>query len=509
VTLDVVADRRLHPATFLTRTIRALPRYVVGLPAVVGLTSDTDLGILLLLALGGAAVAAAGAYLFWRRFGYGVGDREIVIESGILQRQRRVIPFDRIQDIDIEQGLLARLFGTAKVRIETGGGAKDEGTLDSVSLTEAHSLREKLRRGHAAAGARVQADQSDSAAVAEPLLFHMDFKRVLIAGLFNFSLVYLAVIFGSFEYLEALFGVDPLKLEWIEPARALAQTATWGLTVLALCMILLLGIVAGVLRTVARDYGFRLTRAGGGLRRRRGLLTLSEALIPFRRVQLSVIRSGLIARAFGWFRLEFQTLGADAAKAGNQVAAPFARLHEVRRVLAELSPEDLPPEEDYVRVSKRHILRQSVRWLFWLVIPILVASLARPAALGLLLLVPLAIGAAALQWRHHRYCLTAPHIYVRSGFLHRRLWILPYERIQALAIVQGPLQRRLKLASLAIDTAGASALRPLHIVNLPTGDARSLSARLLAAHREARARIRGPERLDRNGGTATMRPEVP
>jgi putative membrane protein len=503
VTLQVVADRRLHPATFLTRTIRALPRYVVGLPAVVGLTSDADFGILLLIALGGAAVAAAGAYAFWRRFGYGVGEGEIVIESGILQRQRRVIPFDRIQDIDIEQGLLARMFGTAKVRIETGGGAKDEGSLDSVSLVEAHRLREVLRRGHADSGATE--DSSVPVAVEEPLLFHMDFKRVLLAGLFNFSLVYLAVIFGSFEYLEALFGFDPLKMEWIEPARALAQTATWGLTALALSIILLLGTVAGVVRTVARDYDFRLTRAGGGLRRRRGLLTLSEALIPFRRVQLSVIRSGPIARFFGWFRLEFQTLSADAAKAGNQVAAPFARIEEVQLVLAEVSQEDLPSDEDYVRVSKRHILRQSLRWALWLAVPVLVTSLFRPELLLLLLLLPFLIGAAALQWRHHRYCLTPLHLYVRHGFLTRRLWISPYERVQALAFVQGPLQRRLKLATLAIDTAGASALRPLHIVNLPVEAARALSARLVAAHQEARLRVRVAGRLDRDGGTATMK----
>jgi putative membrane protein len=463
---------------------------VVGLPAVVGLTSDTDLAILLLIALAGAAAAATGAYLFWKRFGYGVGESEIVIESGVLHRQRRVIPFDRIEDIDIEQGLLARLFGTAKVRIETGGGAKDEGSLDSVALAEAHRLREVLRRGHAAAGAKGDEPAPTPVEAEEPLLFHMNLKRVLLAGFFNFSLVYLALIFGSFQYVEALFGIDPLKMEWIEPARALAETASWGLTALALFLILLLGIVAGVVRTLAQDYGFRLTRAGGGLRRRRGLLTLSEAVIPFRRVQLSVIRSGLLERAFGWFRLEFQTLSADAAKAGNQVAAPFARIEEVRLVLAEVSPEDLPPEGDYVRVSRRHVLRQSLRWALWLVVPILAGSLARPEALLLLLLVPLVIGAAALQWRHHRYCLTPLHLYVRHGLLTRRLWIVPYERVQALAFVQGPLQRRLKLATLAIDTAGGSALRPLHILNLPAEDGRSLADRLILAHREARARLR-------------------
>lgn len=489
---ETIIARRLHPATFVTRTIRSLPQYMVGLPALVGLMSDTDFQILLLVAAAGAAAAAIGAYLFWKRFEYSVGAREIVIESGVLHRQRRVIPFDRIQDIDIEQGLLSRLFGTAKVRIETGGGAKDEGTLDSVALAEAHRLREVLRRGHAETALEEGQEPFELQIVEEPVLFQMDSGRVLLAGLFNFSLVYLAVIFGSLEYVEALFGFDPMKMDWIEPARALAAGATWGLTVLALLFILLLGVIAGVLRTVARDFNFRLTRAGGGLRRRRGLFTLSEALIPFRRVQLSIIRSGPVARFFGWHRLEFQTLSADAGKGGNQVAAPFARDEEVRTILAEVSPEDLPPEEDYVRVSKRHILRQSLRWTLWLVLPILGASIAWPWALAFLLLLPFLIVAAALQWRHHRYCLTPRCIYVRHGFLGRRLWILPYERIQGLAVVEGPLQRRLALSTLAIDTAGASALRPLHVVNLPVRGGEALATRLLAANREARASLRSP-----------------
>ena len=77
-------------------------------------------GILLFVALA-AGIGALFAFLAWWRFTYAIGADEIVIEKGLLQRQRRVIPFDRVQDIAIEQTLLARLFGTAKVKIETGG----------------------------------------------------------------------------------------------------------------------------------------------------------------------------------------------------------------------------------------------------------------------------------------------------------------------------------------------------------------------------------------------------
>ncbi|MBA3676724.1 MAG: PH domain-containing protein [Sphingosinicella sp.] len=488
--LEIVADRRLHPATFLTRAIKSLPQYALGLPAMVGMVSGSGLRILILIALGGIAAALAGGYLYWRRFRYGVGNREIVIESGIFHRQRRVIPFDRIQDIDIEQGLLSRLFGTAKVKIETGGGSKNEGDLDSVALEEAHRLREILRRGHQAGPAEGQDIVEAPSPIDEPLIFGMDLRRVLLAGLFNFSLIYLAFIFGGLEYLEAWFGIDPWSLDWIGPARSLAAEVSWAATAFAFLVIIILGVVVGILRTIARDYNFRLTRVPGGLRRQRGLFTLSEVVIPFRRVQLAVIQAGLVARYFGWYRLEFQTLNADAARSGHQVAAPFARIEEVLPILGAVHKATMPPDRDYVRVSKRHILRQSLRWLSLGALFILGLSIAWPPGLALLLVLPLGVAAAALQWRHHRYCPTPDAIHVRQGWLTRRLWIVPYEKIQSISVDQGPLQRKLSLASIAIDTAGASLLRAPNIINLPAADAESLAARLMVAHLEARAMLR-------------------
>jgi putative membrane protein len=494
VTLEAVADRRLHPATFAIRAIRSLPQYALGAPAIVGVTSDTGFAILLLVALGGLVAAIGTAWLFWKRFRYGVGANEIVIESGILHRQRRVIPFDRIQDIDIEQGPLARLFGTARVRIETGGAAKNEGSLDSVSLADARRLREVLRRGHAGAGTPIASALDDagptSAVADEPVLFSMSPRRVLLAGLFNFSLFYIAAIFGAAQYVEAIFGIDLWSLDWVDPARNLALRASWLVSLFAGVALVAIGVLAGISRTVARDWNFRLSRTDSGLRRRRGLFTLSEVVIPFRRIQLALIQSGPIARSFGWFRLEFQTLNADAAKAGHQVAAPLGRMEEILPILAQAHPAPPPPDAAFVHVSIRHILRQAMRWALLLALPVAAAAIAWPPALALLLLLPFIAGAAALQWKHHRYCLAPDALYIRQGWFTRRLWILPYERIQSISVTRGPLQRRLRLATIAADTAGASLFRSPHIVNLPAPDAARIAARLLAEHKRARDGLR-------------------
>ena len=62
------------------------------------------------------------AELYWWRFTR-VGENEIRIDSGIFSRTHRSIPFDRVLDVDIIQGPVARLLGLARVKFETGGSA--------------------------------------------------------------------------------------------------------------------------------------------------------------------------------------------------------------------------------------------------------------------------------------------------------------------------------------------------------------------------------------------------
>jgi putative membrane protein len=471
------ADRRLHPATIALRFVKEAPSTLLALPAGLAFASRSGLGGALLLAGLLGALLLLAKWLAWRRFRYGVGGAEIVIESGVLNRNRRSIPFDRVQDVDIERTFLARLFGLAKVRIETGAGGKDEGLLDSVSLAEAHRLRETVRawRSESAEASAAGEDEAPSPAI----LFAMGAPRVLLFGLFNFSLVYIAGLFALLQTFDQF-----LPFDIYDPARwvglvgdYLPQRWTMGAFAGVLLLAILLGILAGMLRTLARDYGFRLSLEGDRLRREQGLFTRSEAVIARRRVQLALVRGGPVRGLFGWSGLFFQTLGAGADRGGHQSAAPFARRAEIEAVLAQVEPLRLPPPE-LIRVSRRHILRSSAARLGPVTVAVLGLSLWRAEALLLLALLPLLVLAAALERRHHLYALTDDLLFVARGVWRRRLWLVPLRNVQSLSLVRGPFQRRLGLATLAIDTAGASLLDSPRIVDLRGDAAEALAAEI-------------------------------
>jgi putative membrane protein len=487
VSEPLVADRRLHPASFGIRFIKNVPEFVVGFPAIVGFSSDAGAPLIILLICLGAAAALGAAWLSWRRFRYGVGDRDIVIESGVFQRQRRIIPFDRIQDIDIEQRLLARLFGVVTVRVETGGAGKDEGRLEAVALAEAHRLRDIIRsRGRGNPG-----ESAPAAAADEPLLFAMTLPRLLLAGLFNFSLIFLAAIGVAFQNLQPLFDardIDPLELLGFAGAAAGQVTIAGSLVLLAL--LLLLGVISGIVRTVLADYGFRLWRSRSGLRRARGLLTRSEIVIPLARIQLALLRSGPVSRLLGWLSLHYQTLSADAAASGHQSVAPFARMAEIMPILAETGHSDLPPPEAYVQVSRLSVARRSLRYLLPLAAATIALAIAFRPGFLLLALFPLLVGVAVLQWKRHRYAISDRMLFVSQGLLDRRLWIVPFDRAQTISVSRTLFQRVLGLASVTVDTAGAGMLHHPVIVDLDASAAESLGALLLERHKAARLTLR-------------------
>lgn len=470
MTEATVADRRLHPGSAVIRFIRALPQIVVIVPVIAARASGAGWSA----ALGGAAVAALLTGLFvwlgWRRFRYGVGPAGIVIEQGVFNRTRRSIPLDRVQDVDVERGPLHRLFGLARVRIETGAGGKDEGVLDSVSLGEADRLRAAVRGGQVDVHAEPVRPVSGRSAI-----FVMDLPRVLLFGLFNFSLVYIAGIYAVLNFFDDWlpFGRADLKRYAGEAVHRVEEGAVTPMLLLIVALIaVLLGVAAGIARTLAREYGYRVSAEPAGFRRERGLFTRSEAVIPRRRVQLALVETGPFRRLGGWFALSFQTLGeGEKNDGGRQAVAPFARIAEVTAIVADARPLRLPDPALLRPVSRKHVLRALLPWLL---LPMLAVAIGGfffpPVWFGLIAVAGQAM-IMLLERRRHRYAFDGDMLFVQRGWWRQRLWLVPVGSVQTLSLERSPLQRLLGLATVAVDTAGAAVLATPNICDLRHGDA--------------------------------------
>ncbi len=274
-----VADerfQRLHPLSPLLRSGLFL---VAWAGWVINSSRDgihrTEIGLSGLVAVVAGLVLGAGSWWFTR---YRVSADEIRVETGFLFRQSRRIRIERLQAVEVQQPLLARIFGMAELSLEVAGG--DAGAkLAFLPLPQAVELRRQLL-DHTPDG------PADMAA-AEPLLYTVNPGRLLASQ------------FLRTGFLTALAGAL---------AGLAANAAGRGVGIL-----LVVGAGVAVVTFVAKQfatlYGFTLRQSTQGLRIVSGLLGVRSQTVPMGRVQGLVLVEPLLWRALGWVRVNVTVAG--------------------------------------------------------------------------------------------------------------------------------------------------------------------------------------------------------
>ena len=102
------------------------------------------------VALGlGLAALAAGAILLpvigrrYRSWGYAEREDDLLVRRGVMFARLSVVPYGRMQFIDVTAGPLERAFGLATVRLHTAAAATDA-RIPGLEREEAARLRDSL-----------------------------------------------------------------------------------------------------------------------------------------------------------------------------------------------------------------------------------------------------------------------------------------------------------------------------------------------------------------------------
>jgi membrane protein YdbS with pleckstrin-like domain len=139
----------LHPAALLVwRLAGVAPAGVIGIAAAVALVAiGSPAGAVV---AGAVAMALAGLWWRlvgrrWRAWGYSQRERDLVIRRGVLVRRLTIVPYGRMQFVDVKQGPLARALGVSTIQLHTAAAATDA-SIPFVADEEAARLRDRLTR---------------------------------------------------------------------------------------------------------------------------------------------------------------------------------------------------------------------------------------------------------------------------------------------------------------------------------------------------------------------------
>ena len=383
---------RLHPLTPLLRGGRSV-LVLLALVGQQGLRSAGPEAVALVLVVL-VPLAVAFGWLAWRAMRYRLTDTELQVESGVLTTRSRRVPLARLQSVDVVRPLFARFLGLAELRMEVvGGGAGAEAPLSYLSEDDAEALRVRLLQ---------LASGRESVEVEPP-------QRVLV------------VVPGGPLVWSTLLGAPVQVVAVVLPVLAVAALVDLSLVPgLAFAAApLLFGVGSFAVRRVLVEYGFTVAEAADGLRLQQGLLDTRSSTIPPGRVQTVRVTQPLLWRPFDWVRVEVDVAGYAAG--GDQQLTTGALLPVAPRELAERL---------VARVLGGPLPQADVR-------PPRSARLRAPASYR-----RLAVGT------------DGRHLVSTYGIATTTVDVVPLAKVQSLRWTQGPLQRRLGLSSVHVDTAG-------------------------------------------------------
>jgi membrane protein YdbS with pleckstrin-like domain len=97
--------------------------------------------VLIPLVLGAVAWVVVGRR--YRSWGYGERDDDLLVRRGVMFARLSVVPYGRMQFIDVTAGPFERAFGLATVRLHTAAAATDA-RIPGLEREEASRLRDRL-----------------------------------------------------------------------------------------------------------------------------------------------------------------------------------------------------------------------------------------------------------------------------------------------------------------------------------------------------------------------------
>ena len=84
------------------------------------------------------------------RKGYLLRERDISYKTGIIYYKQISVPFNRIQHVEVSQGILAKMFDLSSIKIFTAGGNASDLAIPGLSVPDAQKLKafisEKISR---------------------------------------------------------------------------------------------------------------------------------------------------------------------------------------------------------------------------------------------------------------------------------------------------------------------------------------------------------------------------
>ncbi|GAA5219464.1 PH domain-containing protein [Membranihabitans marinus] len=450
----------------------------------------------------------------YRKFKYALSPENLRIEQGWLRKEKKMIPIDKIQSVQIEQNLLYRYLNIYMVKIDTIGEKEVEVEIGGVLKEEALDIKSQVQQYKTSIDVEEDEEEVD---IEDEIPYALDHQQVMRYGITENILWVLTPLTLASILIYRLFDASDLENVNIGMVFKIIfgeidELGINGGRDQYISYLLLYGLVFGtfssamvLINRITGLFNFKLFLRSTEIFIQRGLINKFEVIIPHRKVQYVTWYTNLIRKKLGIYTFNFKfsghrrTLGADAI-------IPFFNEDQVDTFLepylmyqgkaldlahrspyfieekAEVSEEDegleseektdiatdgfrglsrlMEVAEDKVLefgISKAYVIRNFI--LAKLPVAALLIAIAyyiHPYLFYVAFLLPIYFFIHNMIFvKNYKLYFYKDELMIKKGVWGLRTIVLKWEKIQKVSFRQSPYQQRNQLVNLTLGTASS------------------------------------------------------
>ncbi|PKL58383.1 MAG: hypothetical protein CVV34_02575, partial [Methanomicrobiales archaeon HGW-Methanomicrobiales-5] len=383
-------------------------------------------------------------YRQWKLTTIRFGETEIVVERDTLFKAKKTLPYAKIASVNVNRGIVNRLFGTSKLQININSGSS--ATVPEAALTFGEDMADELRS--AILGALHDGEVLPDEDEATESLVSFSPADVIVHGLF--SVPTYQTIFGSVFLAYSVF-------ELYTSAGAGIGGDSRALVSLLMFFVVQFGPAVSL---IFRYYNYRVYRRGETIFLQHGLLRTYKTSFEVSRINAVRVKSTLAARLLhrSWIEAEVVGLASGTGESLRPVLCLLKDDATQQRLLRELAPEfvyDRSPERQPAGAWSVLLIRAAIASfalvlaMVWSSLYVYHAATALAGIAGAVLpwVLPLAtiLGVLAIFYATHVSCRitefdTSKDLFTFvNGAVDRETVVMSYDRVQMVRVERGPV----------------------------------------------------------------------
>ncbi len=293
------------------------------------------------------------SYLKYLNFTFYINQEndEFIITEGVFNKTKTTIQLNKIQQVNVNQSLIQRLFGVYELTADTAGSSKKEVHIKAIAHDLALDLKAQLLLNESkivvgnSVSDELDGNRNQEFAKTEIPFLKISFLSLLKIGItrnyLKSFLIILAFLLTILDYFKRFTGRDVLELENVENYVNTSQVLRLSLL---LCVVFFLSIIiVNLVKTIFTYFDYSIAKQNGSLLLSFGLLNTKSTILKPEKVQIASITQNFFQKKMNVLGLKItQATGGETKEHQSAIEIPGCNTVErdaILKLLFQKIPE--------------------------------------------------------------------------------------------------------------------------------------------------------------------------